>query len=488
MEKNKFDRNAFLERRKEIMKELRPLYKKYDELVSINAPIEKRNAIAKRINFLVEGVNEIDAALAAEPKLEVDKEEIVEVDKTSGSKRKGLRAIAIALAAASGFAIGYGVKLPKSCTNSKTASVDRTVETNTVEDKVVIAASLTEAEKSLMNNDNNVIPTPFVRTTPTVAPTAVPTATPAPTAVPTATPAPTAVPTATPAPTAVPTATPAPTAAPTATPVPTPAVVLGDITNEEDVEKAVNRIYEKDLNSMIAGLNDPAFEMQVSREDIADIVRFVNGELPLNRKYDSNTFGELANKFVYVYGAQGSHDNELYPVHYEYLTNDNSALAKYCRSYDEIYNLIAEYRKAGNVDGFIEQVGVLTSKLYNEWHLFGMYGGFNPYLFNKEQRFLAFNAAVGRYANYVKEYLISNGLTICIPTCYEVDPVTFEVSGEGKMVETRDIYEAMLYGTSKNNEISIVVGTDVFNPNAMVGQDLISVLNEKAESNVKVLK
>ncbi len=462
MEKNKLNRDALLVRRKEIIDELKPLYEKYDELVSKNAPVEKRNPIAMEINRLVEGVHEIDAALASE----VREEEIVEVDKTA-SKRRGLRAIAIALAAAAGFGVGYGViRVPKNC-SGKTASIDRTIETSSVsnETKTDIIVPLINAKNKTANINTNTNETK-----------------------PTATPAPTAAPTATPAPTAAPTATPAPTAAPTATPVPTPTPVLVDITSEDDVNRAADRIYEKDLNPMIAGLNNPVFEMQISREDIVDIIRFVNGELPLNTKYNSNTFNQLANKFVYVYGAQGGHENELYPVHYEYLAQDNSTLAKYCRSYDEIYNLIAQYRKEGNVDGFIEQVGVLTNKLYNEWHLFGMRGGFNPYLFSKEERFLALNAAVGRYANYVKEYLISNNLTVCIPGCYIVDPVTFEVSENVKDVETRDIYEAILNGTSVNGEISIVVGNKVLNPNKMVSQDLDNTLNEKAEEAKKVLR
>ena len=445
-----------ISRRKEILKALKPLYAEYHELEEANASNREKNVIARKINPLVEEVEQIDGELLyfsrklkgmEDIPAEEVKEEVVEVE-PSKEEKKGLRGIALMLAVALGFTSGlavYSITKNNNCSNSK--NIDRTVDTDTI-------------GAAIARNNVEVTATP----TATVAP----------------------VPTATAEVTATPTAE--ATAVPTATPTPVNNDVLVDITNEEDVEKAVNRIYDKDLDSMIAGLNDPAFEAQVSREDIADVIRFVNGELPLYRTYDSTTFSELANKFVYVYGAQGGHGNELYPVHYEYLTKDNSTLAKYCKSYDDIYNKIAEYRQTGNVDGFVEEVGVLTSKLYNEWHLFGMYGGFNPYQFNDKDQFLAFNAALGRYANYVKEYLISNNLTVCIPTCYEVNGTTYDVAENAKLVETRDIYEAMLYGTSKNGEISIVVGSDVFNPNAMVGQNLIKVLNEKAEQSVKVLR
>lgn len=435
MENNTNYFDNLIAERKAIMSELKPLEKEYNDLVSKNASISEKNVVARRINDLVNRVEEIDGELAYYVKQLKDMENhpaervveepirVVEVEKAAGKEKNGARGLSLALVALLGFGTGfvaYHINKNTNCAGNN-KSIDRTV--------------VAEINDAIVAHDN---------------------------------------------------VTPVPTAEPVVEVTATP--VLVDPSNEEDVLNAVDRIYEEDLNSMIAGLNNPAFEAQVSREDIADIVRFVNAELPLYRTYDSTTFGELANKFVYVYGAQGGHGNELYPVHYEYLARDNSTLAKYCKSYDDIYNKIAEYRKAGNVDGFIEAVGELSSKLYNEWHVFGMYGGFNPYQFNEKEQFLAFNAAVGRYANYVKEYLISNNLTICIPTCYEVDGETFVVAENAKEVETRDIYEAILYGTSKNGEISIVVGSDVLNPNAMVGQNLIKILDEKAEQNVKVLK
>lgn len=435
MENNTNYFDNLIAERKAIMSELKPLEKEYNDLVSKNASISEKNVVARRINDLVNRVEEIDGELAYYVKQLKDMENhpaervveepirVVEVEKAAGKEKNGARGLSLALVALLGFGTGfvaYHINKNTNCAGNN-KSIDRTV--------------VAEINDAIVAHDN---------------------------------------------------VTPVPTAEPVVEVTATP--VLVDPSNEEDVLNAVDRIYEEDLNSMIAGLNNPAFEAQVSREDIADIVRFVNAELPLYRTYDSTTFGELANKFVYVYGAQGGHGNELYPVHYEYLARDNSTLAKYCKSYDDIYNKIAEYRKTGNVAGFIETVEELGSKLYNEWHVFGMYGGFNPYQFNEKEQFLAFNAAVGRFANYVKEYMISNNIAICIPTCYEVDGETFVVAENAKEVEVRDIYEAILYGTSKNGEISIVVGSDVLNPNAMVGQNLIKILDEKAEQNVKVLK
>ncbi len=46
----------------------------------------------------------------------------------------------------------------------------------------------------------------------------------------------------------------------------------------------------------------------------------------------------------------------------------------------------------------------------------------------------------------------------------------------------------MLYGTSKNNEVSIMIGDNVFNPNEYVSNALQHTLNEKSEQAVKSLK
>ncbi len=472
-------------RRKELMDELDPLYVRHAELKAAKAPIAELNKVAREINPRANEVNAIDAKIAElskanvnvpvveeEPQEQKENPELTKIDsctivKKEPTTKKYLTKGGILGLVVTTLATGVGgtllvQKLFKNgnCAGRCAASdYDQTVETDTVKNKA----------------------TPTATAEPTAEPTI---ATPAATITPATTSAVTATPTM--EPTATPVIIATPTVEPTATPVvtaePTPTVEPGlDPTDEYSVENTVDKIYEEDINPMIQGLNNPAFEAQVTREDISDIVRFVNGELPLNRKYNEGTFDELASKFIYVFGAQGGHENELYPVHFSNLCNENSALASYCAEYDEIYNKIAAYRAEGNVDGFVEEVGYLSTKLYNEWHLQGMYGGWNPYLFTREEKFLAFNASIGRYANYVKEYLISNDLTVCFDACVDVENNTY------KQIETRDVYEAMLYGTSLNGEVSIMIGDQVFNPNKMVSKDLKDVLNEKSQQAVKKL-
>ena len=442
-------------RRKELMSKLTPLYEARKELEANGGSVAELNRNAKEINPMALEVSAIDArikeineanskASTKENNPEVNKVESCTIVEKEPTVKKYLTKGGIFALVLGTLGVGIGTGIGTTLLGQK------------------LFKNKNCAGKCVNYDYEQTVETDVVRNDVTVEPTAEPT------------------PSTTVEPTAEPTAeletTPVVTAEPTST------VEPGlDPTDEYSVENTVDKIYEEDINPMIQGLNNPAFEAQVTREDISDIVRFVNGELPLNRKYNEGTFDELASKFIYVFGAQGGHENELYPVHFSNLCNENSALVSYCAEYDEIYNKIAAYRAEGNVDGFVEEVGYLSTKLYNEWHLQGMYGGWNPYLFTREEKFLAFNASIGRYANYVKEYLISNDLTVCFDACVDVENNTY------KQIETRDVYEAMLYGTSLNGEVSIMIGNQVFNPNKMVSKDLKDVLNEKSQQAVKKL-
>jgi len=266
----------------------------------------------------------------------------------------------------------------------------------------------------------------------------------------------------------------------TATPVPTVAPVLVDVTNDKDVENAANHILSDDVNAIVNSENDAFYTGIATKENIEDIIRVVNGELPKYSNYDDYTIAETVNMMSDIFANRGL-GNKLYPVHFSKLYPDGSREAEYVASYDEVYNNIAKCRAEGNVDGFIEQVGVLGSKLYNEWHLAGLYGGYNPYLFPEEEQYFLLQAATSRFPNYVREYLEANDLTVCIPTCYNPD------TQEYKLVEVRDIFEAMYMGTSKNGEISVWRSGEVINIFSESFQDLKHMLDEKAGVKTKKL-
>jgi len=244
-------------------------------------------------------------------------------------------------------------------------------------------------------------------------------------------------------------ATLAPTAVPT--PEPTAEPILVDVTNDEDVARAANIIYNEDVKPMLEKLNNPALNDFFTVEAIEDIIRMVNAELPAYSDYNEYTIGGTANTMNDMFANQGNH-NVLYPFDFSRLYPEGSAEAKYIKTYDDIYRQIAIYRAEGNGDGVVEQIGKLGEKLYNEWHIQGMNGGYNPYLFPAQERYFLLQAATSRFSNYVREFLESNDLTVCIPTCYDVEP------GKYRDVEIRDIFEALYTdnATSINGAISIV--------------------------------
>ena len=268
---------------------------------------------------------------------------------------------------------------------------------------------------------------------------------------------------------------------PVVTPEPTMAPVLVDVTNDEDVKNASTRILEENVNAIIRNENDPVYTDLATAENIEDIIRVVNAELPKYSEYDDFTIGETVNKMSDIFANRGL-GNTLYPVELSKLYPDGSKEAEYVATYDVIYNNIAKYRAEGNVDGVIEQVGELEKKLYNEWHKAGLYGGYNPFLFPEEEQYFLLQCATCRFPNYVREYLEANDLTVCMETCYNPE------IQEYKLVEVRDVFEALYMGTSKNGEISVLRSGEVINLFGETYQDLKYALDLKAQENVKVLK
>ncbi len=267
---------------------------------------------------------------------------------------------------------------------------------------------------------------------------------------------------------------------------PTPAPVLVDVTNEEDVRKAAERIYNEDVKSVLESENDEVLNFYATRENIVDIIRVLNGEFPINSEFDANTLDKTIQLHADIFANRGSVDNQLYTVSYEHFFEDGSIEAMYAKSYDDVYKKIAEYRREGNVDGFTEQVGVLESKLYNEWYLAGLYGGFNPYAFDENKQYLAFLAATSRISNFVTEYIQDLRIedpnyTVCIPTCYNKN-------GEQEYRSFEEIEMGLYTGKSFDGEVICKRDNQIFIPATYTYNELKNSLLEKTEAQIKALK
>lgn len=270
---------------------------------------------------------------------------------------------------------------------------------------------------------------------------------------------------------------------PTETPEPTPEILFEDVTNEEELIERANLIYNIDLAPILNDLENSKIGDYITEEMLVDMIRVSLGELPLYNEYGPNTVGEAIQARTDVFGNLGSTPelDKLYPVHYEYLAPNNSELAEYMSSYDEIYNSIAESRNSKDVTSTIESIKSLAIKQYNEFVLGGMYGEYNPYNFEYKYRGLALGASVERYASYVLEFIDSNKLTICVPVCIDYE------TGEIREVNVVDIYEAILLGKSKNGKINMsYFGEDqVIKISKVFYKELISELDYKNELVLK---
>lgn len=302
--------------------------------------------------------------------------------------------------------------------------------------------------------------------------------------------------------------------------------ILFDVTNEEEVRYAAERIYEE-IKPMLEAENDPYLNAIATIENIEDMIRVLNGELPMNREFNENTVDQIIQLHADIFANRGHVDNTLYDIKYENFFETGSIEAMYARAYartyDELYAKIAEARRTGNIGEFIELAKDLASKIYNEWYLAGLYGGFNPYALEERKQYLALLAATSRYNNFVLEYAQQNDLTICIPTCYkgEADLEAIKNSPEFKEkldeairdnnfdmlnewlkdqkelaeYEQREINEIMYGLYSGENQFGEVILTRGYNekfvPFAYAYDNLNNILETKvtkSEAQVKALK
>ncbi len=418
----------------ELRKELEALKNGKDVSKLKKETMKREVEIRRRLDEIDEALNEIGYEFDALDEEAYKIEDAEKTQKRSGARNAVATVLTLLLAAGLGIAAG---RATKSCANTNTVAVVEKQKDDEEEKQINTA----------IPEENVVV---FVEPTPEV--------------------------TATPVPTVEPTVV--PTAEPTVEPTPTPFVF--DVTNDADVEEAADRVFEEDILPIMVEEDDPVFYDSFTTEDVEDIIRVANGQLPKHTEYDEYTVKEIRNKMNDLLANRGT-GNKLYPVHFSHLYPEGSQEAKYIETYDEIYNNIAKYRAEGNVDGVLEQVGFLGRKLYNEWHLAGLYGGYNPYLFPYEEQYFLLQASISRFPNFVREYLEANDLTVCIPTCYDTEVEDY------RLVEIRDIFEAISMGTSKNGEISVWRNGEVINIISETRAYMEDFLYNKSQEKVKKL-
>lgn len=271
------------------------------------------------------------------------------------------------------------------------------------------------------------------------------------------------------------------------TPAPTPEPVLVDVTNEEDVRKAAMRAFNS-LRPMLQGEKNVYLDLIASSENIEDMIRIYNGELPVNAPFDMNYVNSLLQINADLFANPGNVDNTLYDVNYSLLFRDNSLAAKYVSTYDDLYNRIANARRTNNRGAFIELVGSLLNKMYNEWCLAGLNGGFNPYALPENIQYPVLTAVMYPFDNFVTEYIQSirmnedPNFAICIDTCLKKDGTKDQRSAE-------EIQSAIVSGKSiVTGEVICTRNNEMFVPVSYTYNNFVNSLLEKSQAQVKSLK
>ena len=276
------------------------------------------------------------------------------------------------------------------------------------------------------------------------------------------------------------------TEAPVVTAEPTIAPVIADFSNEEDAKIAADKAYNE-ITPMLESEDDMVLNFNATRENIEDMIRVLNGELPINSGFNNDTLDKMIQMNANIFANRGHVDNELYDLKYETLFEEGTLLALYAKSYDDIYAKIHEYRKEGNIDGFVEEVGLFLNKIYNEWYLAGLNGGFDPYEFEDSKQYLAFLAATSRIDNFMTEYIQNIRMfddpefAICIPTCYNEN-------GEQVYRSFEEIVNGLYTGKSFDGEVILKRNNELFLPWEYAYNNLNNTLLEKSEAQTKVLR
>lgn len=204
-----------------------------------------------------------------------------------------------------------------------------------------------------------------------------------------------------------------------------------DVTDNEQVEARAQYIYDNYYAEILPQLSESEKEL-CTPEKIANTIRVLNGELPLdaegNKYYDVNLvddFGQLYVKTVCNIPSSPELD-KIYHVPSHMFAVDGSQTSDFMKAYDEDYSKVAEGRNARDGEKTREAIASLGTKMWNQWVLQGMYGDVSPYDLPASQRNLAFLGTMAPYAPYVFEYNLNAMQPVCIEACVDYSTKTMK--------------------------------------------------------------
>lgn len=195
-----------------------------------------------------------------------------------------------------------------------------------------------------------------------------------------------------------------------------------DITDQEQVEARAQYLYDEYFSDFVGQL--PAGDQAlVTPEKLANIIRVLNGELPLdsegNKYFDANLVDDFGQAYVKIVCDLPSSPNldKIYHVPSHLFTIDGSDLSNFMKAYDTDYANIAEGRNNRDGEKTRDAIASLGQKMWDQWVLQGMHEGPSPYDLPASQRNLAFLGTMAPYAPYAFEYNLNAMQPVCIEAC-----------------------------------------------------------------------
>ena len=375
------------------------------------------------------------------------KEEIEEEDEKKSNAGKVVAGVlATVLGTGLVYHSGAIVKEVKDLFRSDTETVEES------EANVRISTSVLNALRGNRSNNNTSSTTPET--------TAAPTETPASTTTPETTAAPTETPEAT--------TTTETTAAPTETPKEETAstekqLVLGeygtffDVTDKAQVEARAQYILDTYYAPFMDQLSENEREF-LNVETIANIIRVMNGELPIDENgnviEDANVVDNYGQKYTVIVGDLGSSpklEGRLYNIPSHMFTIDGSRMSEFLKPYDEAYQLMVDgnnqaidQRLAGEevTGATILRQGIADwgTKVWYEWVMQGVFGDTNPYNIDAKDRLDIFMGTFVKYGQYAYEYNSNSLQPVCVTVCVN------EETKEMMEIPVNAIYEGYISG------------------------------------------
>lgn len=273
-----------------------------------------------------------------------------------------------------------------------------------------------------------------------------------------------------------------------------------DVTNEEQVKARAQYIYDNYYSDWVNKLT-PDQQKDITPEKIANIIRVMNGQLPLdadgNRYYDVNTVDDIVNSFVNITANlpssatlddQNSEVGQLKDIPMHMFAVDGSETSEFIKRYDEDFTKIIDGRNHRDGEKTVEGIKSFGEKLWFEFTMVGRnyqlddgsYTDYkNPYDLPAAQRALAWIGATQRYGAMALPYNLNAMQAVCVDVCVDYS------SKEIKSIPVNEIYEGYHNGVY-NSVIARLAGLpENHDPDTIA---FVQDLNDQLEYQYKEVK